>query len=171
MFFSWTFSHPVDPDRPSLVGPDGKLFSPSEAERHAWADRGIDVFALEFADFVSGNLRTYIDDYVTRPDATTLFYEDMVADPQSWLSAMLLGLGLSTDDAEFFAQCTLEDLSDHFAPVIENPMRHRRQITPGDHARKLQPRTIAKLDRIFEFYFDFVSRAKPQPPRAASDAA
>ena len=28
----------------------------------------------------------------------------------------------------------------------ENKMKHKRQVTPGDHRRKLKPETIAKLN-------------------------
>ena len=70
-------------------------------------------------------------------------YEDMIRDFPQWLDAVLGFCALSCNEA---TRASLIAESNGSEITKENKMKHKRQVTPGDHRRKLRPETIAKLD-------------------------
>ena len=82
---------------------------------------------------------------------TLVHYEDMVTDTDRWLDRL----------AAFSGQPVTEALRARLGPKIdftvpsEDTTRHKRQVRPGDHRRKLAPDTIATLTRAFRPELDF----------------
>ena len=102
----------------------------------------------------NGNLhdryRRYIDELLGRPNATLVRYEDMICNRDRWLRQV----------ADVFAvpgSANLKSFEEDFQKLggpkrtdeEENIWGHKRQVTPGDHRRKLAPRTIERLNDIF----------------------
>ena len=74
-----------------------------------------------------------------------LKYEDMVGNFDSWLASILAFLEFSP------GQETLSRIkNDADFSVQEDISQHKRQVTPGDHKRKLKPETIESLNAILE---------------------
>lgn len=72
-------------------------------------------------------------------------YEDVVFDKGRWLDEILAYLEVDLPRLARREIVTAEEIR----PAAEDPARHVRQVTPGDHRRKLIPETIAVLDDIF----------------------
>lgn len=73
-------------------------------------------------------------------------YEDIVFEKARWLDEILsyLDIDLPADSRKEFVAA--EDIK----PENENVDQHIRQVSPGDHKRKLRPETIEKLNVIFK---------------------
>lgn len=153
LFYSWTYSHPIDAERLSLVNSRGELFNPSPAERAKWATEGIDTFVLEYARFVEANCRLYVERLLPRPNCTVLFYEDFISEPGSWISQFLAAFGADPNDIDILLPHVLARFQADFEVLPEDKSRHQRQMLPGDHRRKLQESTIDALTARFAFYF------------------
>lgn len=135
-YYSFLHSHrpPTDPEK-------RRRFD----ERRAWLrDQSIDDYAPTLAEKYRN--RVEVLDRVVRshPDLLLLRYEEMVEDTGAWLSRI----------SEFTGQPLTPDLRETLAPLTdfrrprEEPGRHKRQITPGDHRRKMKPETIAGLNAV-----------------------
>ena len=74
-------------------------------------------------------------EYLKKPQVCHITYEEMVTSPEDAESRMATFLRLPADHKKIFSK---ED----FHVEREDIMSHKRQITPGDHARKLAPATI-----------------------------
>ena len=72
-------------------------------------------------------------------------YEDIVFDKARWLDEILdyLEIDLPAESRHQFVSA--EDIR----PDQEDADKHIRQVTPGDHKRKLKAETIAELNAIF----------------------
>src|SRR5690606_4370510 len=78
-------------------------------------------------------------------DILSLKYEDMVLNTEAWLNQISHFVDQPVTDA---LRQKLGDKID-FTVSKENVARHKRQVTPGDHKRKLKPETIAEMsDRL-----------------------
>ncbi|MDA7429608.1 sulfotransferase domain-containing protein [Primorskyibacter aestuariivivens] len=86
-------------------------------------------------------LEKIINEY---PDTLLLAYEEMVLDTETWLKRISDWIGLPVD----------QNLRDKlgakidFSVTSEDAKRHKRQVTPGDHKRKLDENTIGQLNEI-----------------------
>jgi hypothetical protein len=134
-FFSIAASH-------QTPGP-AKRASFEERRRHA-RDVGLDAFVLERAPVVGAALRRYAEELLPVPGTVVATYEDLVADLGAWLRATLPDLGLPVDDAVIAELVAAE----RPPPAAEVVTAKRRQVTPGDHRRKLAPDTVAALDAL-----------------------
>jgi hypothetical protein len=103
---------------------------------------GIDAFVLERAPVVKAALRRYADELVPLPGTLVTTYEELVTDLGAWLRRTLAFLELPAPEA------LVADLVAASAPppTQEDVTAKRRQVTPGDHRRKLDGATIAALD-------------------------
>ncbi len=154
MFYSYCYSHP---------GP----VEPGQGCRAEVAKQGIDTFVLKLAESevapvegdygtsanlwdIAGNLMQRYNNYVEHvlPHPNTIFvrYEDMVLNPSLWLQ--LVGEAFNCNRAEVLANIQRTFLNNPI-PNKENPLKHVRQVMPGDHRRKLKPETIQCLNNIF----------------------
>lgn len=156
LFFSHTYSH---------AHREGG-FSPSDEERKRWENMGVDEFVIERAGRFVERYDSLCETLLRRPNTTLLHYEQMVTDYGRWLDAFM----------ECFAQCqwrkgihgwfnrrtgfTPEKLAEFRTQLFEKHKQdfqtdgedtrsHKRQVTPGDHTRKLQPQTITRLNQLF----------------------
>ncbi len=60
----------------------------------------------------------------------------------------------AAEDVQELMPFLMREFAHEFVPPKEDPAAHRRQMTPGDYRRKLQPVTIDALTKRFGFYFD-----------------
>lgn len=85
----------------------------------------------------------YHKELMGKPNVLLLKYEDMVTDFGPWLDRLLAFLELDVGPrlmAEIKA-------SANFKVSKEDIYKHKRQVTPGDHKRKLKPGTIDILNK------------------------
>jgi hypothetical protein len=105
----------------------------------------IDDYVIERAPELLDRYRNYINHVMGRPNVLFLRYEEMVSDFSGWLNRVIAHCELRPQPA------TLTHLlsSTNFTVDREDPTKHVRQVTPGDHKRKLRPETIVRLNEIF----------------------
>lgn len=137
-YFSVAYSH---------VPPTGRnKINPFMKERAFARQAGIDQYVLSKSEDVCRNYQRYLDLLVrNRPDVYVSKYEDMVSDFQTWLDRLLCYCEL-----EISPTLKQELLQEAYRarPNEENVAQNKRQITPGDHERKLQPETINHLNSL-----------------------
>jgi hypothetical protein len=136
-FYSLAYSHPPVPGK----------FNPTADMRRQWAEEGVDAHARTHADRWVGRYQIYIDRLLGRPNTTFLKYEQMVTDFPSWLRAFMAPFPI--DDADRLHARLARKYRNNFSVKREDVYRQKRQVTPGDHKRKLQPDTIAFLNDKF----------------------
>ncbi|MDP5307545.1 sulfotransferase domain-containing protein [Paracoccus spongiarum] len=84
-------------------------------------------------------------------DVLVLRYEDMVTRTDKWLAAI----------SDFIGQPITPDLRAilgkkiDFTVETEDASRHKRQVSPGDHRRKLKPETIASISDTLAAQLEF----------------
>lgn len=133
-YFSYRQSHilPKDPEK-------RKAFL---EQREAAQEMDIDKYARgQIANYRNRLqvLRNLVEDH---NDILVLKYEEMVLNTECWLSQI----------SDFIDQPLTDELRSalgekiDFTPKNEDPSKHKRQVTPGDHLRKMSPETIAALD-------------------------
>jgi hypothetical protein len=83
-------------------------------------------------------IRALMNDH---PDYLLSKYEDMVERTEGWLQQIsdFTGIKLTPELREKIAQYA------KFSVSKEEIGRHKRQVTPGDHRRKLKPKTIKQI--------------------------
>ncbi len=108
--------------------------------------KGIDEWVLDKTPLFKARYEEYLDQLYGRPNVLLLKYEDMIADFESWLSAFLefSSLHLSGEVIDAIKK------EANFTSKNEDPRAHKRQVTPGDHKRKLKEETIHALNCQFE---------------------
>lgn len=102
----------------------------------------------QFARTMSANYRKRMK-ILTRiidahDDILVLKYEDMVEDTERWLGRISAFIGQPVTPE---LRGTLGRKID-FSVAQEDETRHKRQIRPGDHARKLKPETITAMNAV-----------------------
>jgi hypothetical protein len=168
-FFSNAFSHPVNP----------AIFNPGEAARQEWIEQGIDAFVIGQSPSVVDRYNYLIDNLLGRENVLFLKYEEMALNYQKWLAKFLSVFIAPEPDAatetpqkglltlleklllfqrearspvptfSTLYQAFFEAHKADFQVEDEDVYRHKRQVLPGDHTRKLQPETIADLNEKF----------------------
>ncbi len=141
-YYSMAQSHALPPDPARAKG--------FAAIRATVQDMSVDEFALGYHRFTPSYMAGYAKRLAaletlarTHPDCLVLKYEDMVGATQGWLDAISKFLDHRVRGK---LKRRLGRIAD-FTPAAEDPNVHRRQITPGDHRRKLKPKTIAQLNK------------------------
>ena len=129
-YFSLKHSHPLPLARTS----GGKNFSETRLQAELLS---VDDYALLWAP----RFRAFNEGYRAvkiQPGVKTYRYEDVVFRKRDWVLDMLEHLGWSIDQATVFE--TVDPLD--IRPGKEDVGEHVRQVSPGDHKRKLKPETI-----------------------------
>jgi len=140
MFYSFTFSH---------AGID-------EEVRQKRIRMGVDKFVLSREPDMRNRFKTYCR-WIENDDSIFLTtYESLYDDFEGWLNATFRFWG--AEDPELVATVAKTEDPQKISNRGENINKHKRQATPGDHARKLSPETIAILNDRFAFYFEFLAR-------------
>lgn len=132
-YFSFKTSHrpPKDPEK-------RKAFM---KRRRKLENLDIDEYALAQVKGYQNRMRILRDIIEAHDDILVLKYEDMVEHTEDWLGRI----------SEFTQQPLTEDLRTDLGEKIdfsvdaEDISRHKRQVSPGDHTRKLKPETIAEM--------------------------
>jgi len=147
LFYSHTYSH------------SRNLFDPGDEARSEWEAGGIDRFVLDRALGFKSRYDIFCSHLHNRKNVLVLRYEDLVTDFETWLRQFLTVFSdWADEDSEQNSLMTLSDLhctlyakfqSEFTALGKENIYKHKRQVTPGDHRRKLRPDTILQLNTIF----------------------
>lgn len=139
LFYSHTFSH-----RKQQGG-----FDPSDTQRQSWEARGVDAFVIENSEMVRDQYLRLFNGLSNHPNVIEMRYEEMVSDFENWLPRFLsLFSSYASDPARLDAIRTelIAVYREEFTVSEEDVMAHKRQITPGDHRRKLTLETLATLN-------------------------
>jgi hypothetical protein len=140
LYYSMAYSHRLE----------GNL---TAEERSRWLERGVDASVYGDYDGVpvfqvfKQRYRDYLDHLAWRPNVTLLRYEDMIADLPTWLHSVVRAFDFADEDA-----VVAELLNRHqgaFDVAGEDVMRHKRQVMPGDHRRRMRPETVRFLNAEF----------------------
>ncbi|PRY20243.1 sulfotransferase domain-containing protein [Aliiruegeria haliotis] len=106
---------------------------------------------LELDEYVlqsAGQLKAKFEGYRTGLDfdqGLLRRYEDVYFDKKTFLGEVFDHLGLDVDQEIINRVAEKADIR----PEKEDPTKHIRKGTPGDHREKLQPETIGKLNDLF----------------------
>jgi hypothetical protein len=143
-YFSFAKSHkaPVHEDRKAVF----------EQSRARIADSTIDDYVLQASKPVANKLRQYTQDLFPRDQVLVLHYEDMVLDFEGWFESLLNFVDLP-DSRQLQKSIDQVRKEANFDVNGENKGQHKRQVVPGDHLRKLHPKTIATINQTFAGYF------------------
>ena len=115
-------------------------------ERKEALKLSLDDFVLRTAEKYRGIYEDYINELMLDGEVLFLRYEDMVADFSTWLNRLS-------------QHCQLDHLTESLMQIEaeadfdvskEDKYVKRRQVTPGEHARKLSSETVAALNTSFE---------------------
>lgn len=112
----------------------------------------IDDYVVEMMPRYLEIYQYYIRAMIGNPDVVFLTYEDMVSDFDSWLDTLIGGLELNVSP-QLINQIKSEA---DFTVDKEDIKSHKRQVTPGDHKRKLKPETIEILNSRFAGVLDAI---------------
>lgn len=142
-YFSFKVSHvpPQDPAQRAAF----------EDRRKALQDMDIDSYALTQIDSYNTRMQIIRDFMSKSSDALPLKYEHMVTDTPGWLR----------DISNFLEQPLSDSLYNRlgrkidFSTKSEDINRHKRQVTPGDHRRKLKPDTIDKMTKGLQSHLKY----------------
>lgn len=104
----------------------------------------IDEYALRNARNYHNKLSAYRDG-LNFEQVLLRRYEDVFFDKRGFLQAVFEHFGFD------IATGVLDEVSraHDVRPAVEDPSKHIRKGTPGDHAEKLQPETIERLNAFF----------------------
>jgi len=133
-YFSLSLSHKL-PDDPEKL----KAFL---AQRQKITETSIDEFALSSVSGYIDRLEKIKNIVNTHDDVLLLKYEDMVESTPKWLDEV----------SQFIEQPITPDLKSRIKKLLnfnvpsEDPNRHKRQVKPGDHKRKLKSETIEAMN-------------------------
>jgi len=108
--------------------------------------KSIDTWVLEKAPLFKARYEDYFEKLYGKPNVLFLKYEDMIADFEPWLAQLIdfSGLNLSKETIESIKKTA------NFNVDKEDRKSHKRQVTPGDHKRKLKDETINLLNAEFK---------------------
>jgi hypothetical protein len=140
LYFTTAYNHYIPTYNPAV----GR---PMEARRREVKEMTIDEYVLEETE--SGWLdryAVYCQALLHRPNVLFVKYEHMIGDFSEWLRALVAFLDIKVDKLMLDS---IVDSSD-FSVDKENIYSNKRQVLPGDHRRKLDPKTIDRLTARFE---------------------
>lgn len=152
-YYSHVYSHKIT-DR----------FKPSSEQRQQWEEEGVDNFVLNRIGRVKKEYEELCTKLLGRDNLVLVKYEDMVTNYEKWLKEFMsafsefeprqkvgLSLILGKSTHEKINAALYDNYKDDFLPAKNNEdvRSHKRQITPGDYARKLEKATIETLNGEF----------------------
>lgn len=151
LYYSHVFSHKIT-----------NSYNPNKSTRETWKEKGIDDFVLKNSMEFKKRYQIITDDILKKENVILLKYEDMVADYERWLQRYLsifvpfaprTGFFRRKTNTKFINQIHNEIYNRHkdaFMVSAEDIYEHKRQVTPGDHKRKLKHETISQLNSDFD---------------------
>lgn len=138
-YFSNTYSHPIP--TPSANG--DAVVRQMERQRAEAQSLEIDDYVLRRA---RGMLMTMMEysSTMTLPAVTVLTYEEFIFDKARFIRTVSDAFGWSAQPELIEQILSWADVR----PVKEDPRAFIRNVTPGDHLRKLRPETVTKISEI-----------------------
>jgi|GEM_PF-2000544 len=133
LYYSYRISHGPPGD-----GPTRRVF---DKVREHLRDMSIDEFALRNIKHYRKRVAVLEAVMAQYPNHVLVKYEDMVGNFEHWLQRICTFLPVAPPEQTLVELRRLAD----FRVSGEDEHRHRRQVTPGDFRRKLQPATQAAL--------------------------
>jgi hypothetical protein len=82
-----------------------------------------------------------------------LKYEDMIADFSAWLENLWTCCQLQISDS--LKMTFIAEKKKHKKRKKEDIITHVRQVTPGDHLRKLKPETVEYLNKCYKGVMEY----------------
>jgi hypothetical protein len=150
LFFSEAYAHVKNKN----------CFHPSDEKRNKWEKDGIDLFVTERIDRYKERFHHLTSTLLGRENVVFVTYEEMLSDFSHWLDRFLSAFthyDSVLHNGDQFPKSFSEihrilqkQYSSEFSVISENVFNHKRQITPGDHKRKLRSETIDRLNMEFE---------------------
>ena len=140
LYFALCYSH--DPPR------DFRRGEYLERRRQASSD-GIDKYVIAYAGRLMESYEAYHAAWAEH-DILLLSYEQMVTHFGAWLKRFLKRCGMMNLKPKLMRFDKFEP------PRREDVHKHKRQVRPGDHRRKLKRRTIRVLDNKFAEILDWL---------------
>ncbi|HEB87777.1 MAG TPA: hypothetical protein ENI68_12305 [Gammaproteobacteria bacterium] len=151
-YYSHAYSHVVT-DR----------FKPSSEQRKQWEEEGVDHFVINRIERVKKEYEELCTHLLDKDNVVLIKYEDMVTNYEKWLKGFVsafsefeprqkagIGLILGKNTHEKIYTTLYNKYKDDFLPAKEEDVySHKRQVTPGDYARKLEKSTIETLNNEF----------------------
>jgi hypothetical protein len=138
-YFSSAYSHPV----PEASEDSDDTRALMMRNRSRAINSSIDAWVVRAATGMNTSLAAY-SVIVGAPTTLVLRYEDYVFRKDALLRAIADHVGWRLDDALITRILTWADV----VPEEEDPQRFVRQVSPGDHRRKLARRTIWRINRL-----------------------
>ncbi len=158
-FFSWLYSHPRSEGR----------FNPSAELLKEWEEEGIDNFVMKYTPSLKQRYCDLCSTFFGKANVVFLKYEDMVLNYSVWLDQFLSAFAhfpvkahdpdKDTNNAKIISSLhhTLyERFKDDFTVESENVYAHKRQVLPGDYARKLGNETVVQINRELRDILDLL---------------
>lgn len=141
-----------------------KRFNPSDDQRSKWEEQGVDDFVINRIPRVKDEYEALCEHLLGKENVVFLKYEEMVTDYGKWLEGFLsafagfeprkrAGIGrlLGANTYQSIYESLYDKHKGDFsaAKKKEDVYSHKRQVTPGDYARKLKKSTIDILNNEF----------------------
>ncbi|MEZ2279042.1 MAG: sulfotransferase domain-containing protein [Microcoleus sp.] len=136
LYFSSAYSHHIPPAH------EEKMMQ----FRKEAIDSRIDDYVLNKIHSILGRYYEYAQHCLGKEHVLFVKYEEMVSDFSGWLNTVIDFLEIEVSQ-EFINKLVKEA---DFKVAEENPYAHKRQVTPGDHKRKLRVKTIVRLSLEFQ---------------------
>lgn len=133
-YFSLLFSH--------VTGPG---FEKVSTLRKKHASTPIDEFVIGNAKIARNWFKNY-DDNIGGANLLLHRYEDIIFDKARFLTEVCAHLGIDTERHRAVILDVAQAVDER--PAEEDPYKHVRRVTPGDHREKLRPETIERLNEI-----------------------
>ena len=135
-YYSFGYSHTIPPGKE-----EQKRFM---ERRERILSQSIDDYAMEEIGTVIKRLRAYLKHAGRAEQHMISRYEDMVLDFPGWVRQVSEFIGGA--DGSAAVEKLVEKVS--FDTKEEDIYKHKRQVQPGDHRRKLAPETITRLNEL-----------------------
>jgi hypothetical protein len=123
-------------------------FNPSDDIRKVWVQNGIDSFVIEHSSEYLDRYKEYCDNLMNKKNVLFLKYEQMITSFDRWFEKFISVFPLTQKNAVFSE--ILKNSSSFFQIKEENKYNHIRQVSPGDHKRKLRKETVEFLSIKFK---------------------
>lgn len=130
---------------------DEKLKAAFMERRESMNAMSIDQSAIGGAKSYLNRMNRIKNIIESHPNCSVVKYEDMVMQTDVWTKQAEDFFGVSNREG------LDEKLSEHlnFSVDKEDPNVHKRQVTPGDHVRKMRPETVAAMNETLAPVLDW----------------
>lgn len=127
-YFHHLFEQYINPARQEFI----------KARSEKASRKTIDEWVCEMLPVFKGRYITYLEMFGKKPDVLLLRYEDMLTNFNNWLVDLVRFTNLKP--SEKILNSIVKNAN--FSVKKEDVKSHKRQVTPGDHKRKLKKETI-----------------------------